>query len=57
VKKFDVPVAAAPSIAEGMHLLLNRASAEDVILAAGSLYMIGPVRRVCGLEDEWQSAV
>jgi len=57
VERFGVPVAAAPSITEGMHLLLNRASAQDVILAAGSLYMVGPVRQVCGLEDEWQSAV
>lgn len=42
----------APSITEGFRMLLEKATREDVILAAGSLYMIGPVRAECGLQDE-----
>ncbi len=51
VRTHDVPAGSAAGIVEGFELLLNRASREDVILAAGSLYMIGPVRRACGLSD------
>jgi dihydrofolate synthase/folylpolyglutamate synthase len=39
-------------IDEGLRKLLRKASPRDVILASGSLYMIGPVRRACGLKDE-----
>jgi dihydrofolate synthase/folylpolyglutamate synthase len=39
-------------IAKGFQLLLNKASKKDVIVAAGSLYMIGPVRRACGIGDD-----
>jgi dihydrofolate synthase / folylpolyglutamate synthase len=52
VKTYGVPADTAPSIAEGFEKLLAKASRDDVILAAGSLYMIGPVRRCCGLADE-----
>jgi dihydrofolate synthase/folylpolyglutamate synthase len=40
------------SITEGFESLLAKASSADVILAAGSLYMIGPVRRACGLSED-----
>ncbi len=42
----------AESIEEGFSRLLEMAHDDDLILAAGSLYMIGPVRRLCGLKDE-----
>jgi dihydrofolate synthase / folylpolyglutamate synthase len=51
VQKCGVAVSSAPSIEDGFQILRNKATAEDVILAAGSLYMIGPVRRACGYED------
>ena len=40
-------------IAEGFEILVNQARENDVVLAAGSLYMIGPVRRACGIEEEF----
>jgi len=52
VRALGAPASAAASIAEGFRMLKAKASSEDVILAAGSLYMIGPVRRECGIEDE-----
>ncbi len=52
VKTYGVPADTAASIREGFEKLLAKASRDDVILAAGSLYMIGPVRRCCGLPDE-----
>ena len=52
VNTYQVPADTAPGIAEGFEKLLAKASPDDVILAAGSLYMIGPVRRCCGLTDE-----
>ena len=52
VNTYGVPADTAASIAEGFDRLMAKASPEDVILAAGSLYMIGPVRRCCGLADE-----
>jgi dihydrofolate synthase / folylpolyglutamate synthase len=52
VQKYGIPVEAAGSIEEGFRVLMDRATPQDVILAAGSLYMIGPVRRCCGLPDE-----
>ena len=51
VKALGIPVETAPSIPQGFELLANRAASRDVILAAGSLYMIGPVRRACGIAD------
>lgn len=42
----------AESIEDGFSRLLGMAQQDDLILAAGSLYMIGPVRRLCGLKDE-----
>jgi dihydrofolate synthase/folylpolyglutamate synthase len=51
VRNLGIPAAAAGTIEEGFGLLRNKASEKDVILAAGSLYMIGPVRRACGIED------
>jgi dihydrofolate synthase / folylpolyglutamate synthase len=52
VRSLDVPASPAAGIVEGFELLRNKAKAEDVILAAGSLYMIGPVRQACGLSDD-----
>jgi dihydrofolate synthase/folylpolyglutamate synthase len=52
VRAHGVPAAPAEGIAEGFRMLKAKASREDVILAAGSLYMIGPVRRACGIEDD-----
>jgi dihydrofolate synthase / folylpolyglutamate synthase len=52
VRKFGIPVDAAQDISQGFRMLMDSASPDDVILAAGSLYMIGPVRRCCGLPDD-----
>lgn len=52
VKELGVRAESTPDILEGFRLLVDRAAPDDVILAAGSLYMIGPVRRGCGLPDE-----
>ncbi len=46
-----IPAAAADNIELGLQELLAKAGSDDVILAAGSLYMIGPVRRACGVPD------
>jgi dihydrofolate synthase/folylpolyglutamate synthase len=51
VRAQGVPASAAMNIEEGFQLLLKKASPDDIILAAGSLYMIGPVRRACGVQD------
>jgi len=51
VRSFAVPAIAAPDILKGFLLIRTKASRKDVILAAGSLYMIGPVRKACGRED------
>lgn len=42
----------AETIEEGFVRLLEMSGENDLILAAGSLYMIGPVRKLCGLKDE-----
>ncbi|MGB6066475.1 MAG: folylpolyglutamate synthase/dihydrofolate synthase family protein [Desulfomonilaceae bacterium] len=47
-----VPATAHEDITEGFKLLLKEVSDRDVIVAAGSLYMIGPVRRACGIGDD-----
>lgn len=52
VRKYGMPATTAPSVDEGFSRLMDKASPNDLILAAGSLYMIGPVRRACGIEDE-----
>ncbi len=41
----------AADIETGFRMLKKKAAADDVILCAGSLYMIGPVRRLCGIGD------
>lgn len=51
VRKLGIPATTAPSVEEGFSRLMEEASRDDLILAAGSLYMIGPVRRACGIED------
>jgi dihydrofolate synthase/folylpolyglutamate synthase len=51
VRAQGVPASTAMNIEEGFQLLLKKASPDDIILAAGSLYMIGPVRRACGVQD------
>ena len=52
VKKNGVDAVSSDSIEAGLDILLKKASKKDTILAVGSLYMIGPVRKACGLEDE-----
>jgi dihydrofolate synthase / folylpolyglutamate synthase len=51
-RRKGIPSNWAPDIAEGFEMLLNKAKEQDVVLAAGSLYMIGPVRRACGIGDD-----
>jgi dihydrofolate synthase / folylpolyglutamate synthase len=51
VRACGVPATASGDITEGFKALLTKASKQDVIVAAGSLYMIGPVRRACGIGD------
>jgi dihydrofolate synthase/folylpolyglutamate synthase len=51
VSGLGVPASASESITDGFQILLQKADRHDLILAAGSLYMIGPVRRACGLSD------
>jgi len=51
VRSLGVPASSAPSIGEGVSMLKSKAAANDLVLAAGSLYMIGPVRQACGVED------
>jgi dihydrofolate synthase / folylpolyglutamate synthase len=52
VRRLGVPADASSSITEGFSRLLEKASEEDLILATGSLYMIGPVRQACGVQDQ-----
>ncbi len=52
VRELGVPARVSAGITEGLGELMDRASESDLILAAGSLYMIGPVRRACGLSDD-----
>jgi dihydrofolate synthase/folylpolyglutamate synthase len=51
VRSLGVPASSASSIGEGVSILKGKAAQDDLILAAGSLYMIGPVRQACGVED------
>lgn len=52
VQDTGVPATPIDSIEEGFNALMEMAGEHDVIVAAGSLYMIGPVRRACGKSDE-----
>ena len=52
VRKKGIPANSVPDIAEGFEMLAQKAKESDVVLAAGSLYMIGPVRRACGIADD-----
>ncbi len=52
VRVRGVPATTHEDITEGFKLLLKKVSDRDVIVAAGSLYMIGPVRRACGIGDD-----
>jgi len=52
VRKKGIPASSVSNIAEGFEILVNKAKENDVILAAGSLYMIGPIRRACGIGEE-----
>jgi len=52
VRKKGIPANSVSDIAEGFGILLKKAKEDDVVLAAGSLYMIGRVRRTCGIGDE-----
>ncbi|MEW6533307.1 MAG: folylpolyglutamate synthase/dihydrofolate synthase family protein [Thermodesulfobacteriota bacterium] len=52
VRELGIPVFVARSIEEGFRKALGKAGKNDVVLATGSLYMIGPIRRACGRSDE-----
>ncbi len=52
VRSMGIPASTALTIEDGYKKLEAHAGADDVILAAGSLYMIGPVRKACGIGDE-----
>lgn len=52
VRERGVQARAFGDIAQGFDQLMGLAGPEDVVLATGSLYMIGPVRRACGVSDE-----
>ena len=52
VRGLGTPANPMDSIEAGFLTLLEQASKNDVIVAAGSLSMIGPVRRACGKNDE-----
>lgn len=41
--QFGKPVTACDTVADGVHLALERAGAEGVVLCYGSLYMIGEI--------------
>jgi len=52
VRSYGVPAASFGDITQGFQVLLKKVSKEDLVVAAGSLYMIGPVRRACGIGDD-----
>jgi dihydrofolate synthase/folylpolyglutamate synthase len=52
VRDLGVNAMAMDSIEEGFAALMEQAGKDDTVVAAGSLYMIGPVRRACGKSDE-----
>jgi folylpolyglutamate synthase/dihydropteroate synthase len=52
VRDMGVNAMAMDSIEEGFAALMEQAGKDDTVVAAGSLYMIGPVRRACGKSDE-----
>jgi dihydrofolate synthase/folylpolyglutamate synthase len=52
VRDMGVNAMAMGSIEEGFAALMEKAGKDDTVVAAGSLYMIGPVRRACGKSDE-----
>lgn len=47
-----IPASPHETIEEGFDYLRSKADPNDLILAAGSLYMIGPVRALCGYPNE-----
>jgi dihydrofolate synthase / folylpolyglutamate synthase len=57
IRGLGVPAEHASNVREGYGLLRSRAAAEDVIVATGSLYMIGEVRRACGIDDDQLSPI
>jgi len=52
VNRLGVPASFHDTIEGGFDYVRTKAGGDDVILAAGSLYMIGPVRTACGYPDE-----
>ncbi len=52
VRKLGVPATPHDTIEEGFNYLRAKADPNDLVLAAGSLYMIGPVRASCGYPNE-----
>lgn len=52
VRQAGVSAKACTTIESGLETALAKAGPDGVVLATGSLYMIGPVRLACGLPDE-----
>ncbi len=52
VQKLGIPASSHDTIEEGFDYLRTKADPNDLVLAAGSLYMIGPVRASCGYPNE-----
>ncbi len=52
VNSLGIPVSFHDTIEQGFHHVRTRAGRDDVILASGSLYMIGPIRTACGYPNE-----
>ncbi len=52
VRRRGVSANWASGIREGFEMLMAQATENDVTLVTGSLYVIGPIRKACGLADE-----
>ncbi len=52
IRNKGISVTSAQEITEGLQIILKKADKNDVVLAAGSLYMIGPVRSACGFGED-----
>ena len=52
VNRLGIPGSSHDTIEGGFEYVRTRSGRDDVIIAVGSLYMIGPVRTACGYPDE-----
>lgn len=52
IHALGIPASWSRDIIEGFEKLFAKASTKDLVLATGSLYMIGPVRRACGFRED-----